>query len=137
MGQKIEKLKKSNKRKIANTDTDSETSSDEDSKKKKKKKKLKTKDPNKPKRAMSSFLYFANEKRPGLRMISPNLPISEIGRQLGHLWKSLTGEEKKVKFGKKEAYLCRDMKIWHREIKIGIERICRVINLLEMVKLVL
>ena len=127
-------MKKSNKRKVENTDTDSDSSSDDD-KKKKKKKKLKTKDPNKPKRAMSSFLYFANEKRPSLRMINPNLPISEIGRQLGVLWKALSVEERKVKLlfvvnAKNEMY--RDMKIWHNVIKIVIERICQATNLHQM-----
>jgi len=55
----------------------------------------KRKDSNKPKRAMSSFMFFANEKRQGLRLEHPELKITEIGKELGRLWKDLADEEKK------------------------------------------
>jgi len=65
--------------------------SDSDSGRKKRKKK----DPNKPKRAMSSFMFFANQKRTEVRAAHPDLKITEIGKKLSELWKALTPEEKK------------------------------------------
>jgi len=64
------------------------------SKKKHGRKKAK-KDPNKPKRACSSFMFFANEKRPDLRKEFPTYKITEIGKKLGEMWKALTPDEKK------------------------------------------
>jgi len=44
---------------------------------------------------MSSFMFFANEKRQGLRAEHPELKITDIGKELGKLWKLLTEDEKK------------------------------------------
>lgn len=59
-------------------------------------KKRKKKDPNKPKRGMSSFMYFANEKRAGVRDKFPGLKVTEIGKKLSEMWKELSEDEKRV-----------------------------------------
>jgi hypothetical protein len=66
--------------------------------KRKSKKGKKKKDPNKPKRAMSSFMFFANAKRPEVRSAHPDLKITEVGKKLGEMWKQLEDTEKKVPF---------------------------------------
>lgn len=60
------------------------------------KKKGAKKDPNKPKRAMSSFMFFANDKRQEVRDANPDMKITEVGKRLGEMWKQLTDAEKKV-----------------------------------------
>lgn len=61
-----------------------------------KKGKKANKDPNKPKKALSSFMFFANAKRPELRKEDPTAKITEIGKKLGQIWKTLSAEDKKV-----------------------------------------
>ena len=56
----------------------------------------KKKDPLKPKKALSSFMFFANAKRPELRKEDPSLKITEIGKKLGVMWKEASPEEKAV-----------------------------------------
>jgi hypothetical protein len=58
-------------------------------------KRVKKRDPSKPKRAMSSYLYFAKEKRDDLMEEFPDLPFADIGRRLAQMWKALPTEEKK------------------------------------------
>jgi len=55
----------------------------------------KKKDPNRPKRAMSSFMFFANHKRAEVRSLHPDLKITDIGKKLGEMWKALDETEKK------------------------------------------
>jgi len=64
-------------------------------KKKKRKFRGKKKDPNRPKRPMSSFMFFANDKRPALRLTNPEMKITQIGKRLGELWHVITPEDKK------------------------------------------
>jgi len=71
----------------------SDSDSDDGARRRRKKKK-KAKDPSKPKRAMSSFMYFANEQRQGVRDKFPDIKITEIGKKLSEMWKALTVEEK-------------------------------------------
>lgn len=61
----------------------------------KKRSKKKKKDPSKPKRAMSSFMFFANEHRPVVRKEHPDLKITDVGKKLGEMWKALDDDKKK------------------------------------------
>lgn len=45
------------------------------------------KDPNAPKKAMTSFLWFCDEMRPIVRNAHPTLTIGETAKILGHMWK--------------------------------------------------
>ena len=58
----------------------------------------KLKDPAKPKRARSAFLYFSEELRPGLmdkvRKEGEKVNIGNIAKQLGSMWKTLSSTER-------------------------------------------
>lgn len=58
-------------------------------------KKEKIVDPNKKKRAPSSFIIFSNEHRAKVRSENPDLKITEIGKILGTMWKGLSDAQKK------------------------------------------
>ena len=64
-------------------------------------KKLKTKklkDPNKPKRAKSSYLYYCDDKRDGvinkIKKGEKGVSISIISKQLGSGWKQISDKDK-------------------------------------------
>jgi hypothetical protein len=78
-------------------ESNSDESSSSDDEPKRKRKKKKEKDPNKPKRGMSSFMYFAQAKRPEVKQKHPDLKVPEVGKKLSEMWKELTPEEKEVR----------------------------------------
>eukprot|EP00549_Striatella_unipunctata_P004838 CAMPEP_0118674126 /NCGR_PEP_ID=MMETSP0800-20121206/712_1 /TAXON_ID=210618 ORGANISM="Striatella unipunctata, Strain CCMP2910" /NCGR_SAMPLE_ID=MMETSP0800 /ASSEMBLY_ACC=CAM_ASM_000638 /LENGTH=264 /DNA_ID=CAMNT_0006569281 /DNA_START=197 /DNA_END=991 /DNA_ORIENTATION=+ len=53
------------------------------------------KDPNAPKRARGSFVFFTFEHRPRVMAEFPDLKFVEMGTVLGERWRALTPEEKK------------------------------------------
>lgn len=53
------------------------------------------KDPNAPKRALSAYMFFANDQREVVRGENPTASFGQIGKLLGEKWKSLTESEKK------------------------------------------
>ncbi|XP_071518309.1 high mobility group protein DSP1-like [Panulirus ornatus] len=59
----------------------------------------KAKDPNKPKRALSAFFYYANEERAKVRAANPDFSVGEVAKELGRQWNELT-EGEKIKFEK-------------------------------------
>ena len=54
----------------------------------------KRKDPNLPKRALSSYLYFCNEFRQQIKEDNPEAGMTDISKLLGKKWKSLTDTDK-------------------------------------------
>ena len=54
-----------------------------------KKTNIKIKDPNKPKRGKSGFLYFCEENRSKIKSQNPELSVKEIVSKLGQLWQYL------------------------------------------------
>jgi len=54
----------------------------------------KEKDPNKPKRALSAFFYYANEERPKVRAANPDFSVGEVAKELGRQWNELSPETK-------------------------------------------
>jgi hypothetical protein len=54
----------------------------------------KRRDPNKPKRPLSSFLYFCNDYRDKVRSENPDLKMGGVMKELGKLWKNLDNENK-------------------------------------------
>lgn len=54
------------------------------------------KDPNAPKKPMSSFMYFSTETRPKIKAENPGISFGELGKKAGELFRNLTQEEKKV-----------------------------------------
>jgi upstream-binding transcription factor len=47
-------------------------------------------DPNRPKRPASSFMFFANAERPGLRAANPKMAVTDIAKKLGEMWRELS-----------------------------------------------
>ena len=60
----------------------------------KKKQKKKKKDPNAPKGAKSSYMWFAKETRAELLAENPNISVPEVGKECGRRWKELSPSEK-------------------------------------------
>jgi structure-specific recognition protein 1 len=60
-----------------------------------KKRKMKAKDPAAPKRAISSFMLFAKDKRPSIALEHPELKASEVASKMGELWRGLDADGKK------------------------------------------
>ena len=56
----------------------------------------KVKDPNAPKRPMSSYFLFMNAKRAGVKEAEPDLKFGELTKKLTEKWKALTDKEKKI-----------------------------------------
>jgi len=57
----------------------------------------------KPKRGISAYIAFSNEKRDEVRAANPEAKITDVSTMLGKMWKSLSKEEQdeyKVKAGK-------------------------------------
>jgi len=54
----------------------------------------KVKDPNAPKKAMTSYVLFANDMRPKLKATQPDLSFGEVAKTLGAEWKKAKPETK-------------------------------------------
>lgn len=54
----------------------------------------KFKDPNKPKRAKTSYLYFCQEMRPTVKSKNPDLKLGGVMKELGKMWGKLSDKEK-------------------------------------------
>jgi uncharacterized short protein YbdD (DUF466 family) len=57
-------------------------------------KRKRQKDPNQPKRALSAFLYFCEDKRAGVRSAHPDYKMGDISKELSHLWEACTDKTK-------------------------------------------
>jgi len=84
-----------------------------------KKKKRAKKDPNAPKRALSAFFFFSNEKRQEVSGEHPEWKVGQIAQELGVRWKALS-EEERVIFDKKahddkERY-AEEMRVYRSEM---------------------
>ncbi|CAK9037004.1 High mobility group-T protein (HMG-T) (HMG-T1) (HMG-1) [Durusdinium trenchii] len=51
--------------------------------------KRKMKDPHKPKRALTGFMFFSKDRRPKLMEENPGIIFTEVGKKLGQEWKEL------------------------------------------------
>ena len=63
------------------------------------KKKRKKKDPNAPKKALTAFIFFSNDKRAEvtaeLKAANPDIKgVAEVGKKLGEMWKLLSDDDK-------------------------------------------
>jgi len=77
-------------------------------------KKRKTKkDPNAPKKARSSYIFFCNEHRDSLVKKYPNEKITDIAKRLGEKWKKVSSSDKK----KFEAKAEKDKERYAKEMK--------------------
>ncbi|EDO17018.1 hypothetical protein Kpol_1065p34 [Vanderwaltozyma polyspora DSM 70294] len=69
----------------------------------KKKTTRRKKDPNAPKRALSAYMFFANETRDIVKAENPDVSFGQVGRILGEKWKAMTDEDKQPFDAKAEA----------------------------------
>ncbi len=51
--------------------------------------KAKKRDPNKPKRALTGFMFYSKQRRAEVQRESPELKFVDVGRQLGEEWKRM------------------------------------------------
>ncbi|KAI8982413.1 high mobility group box domain-containing protein [Mycotypha africana] len=68
-----------------------------------KKKRRAKKDPNAPKRGLSAYMFFSQEKRAEVKAENPEASFGQIGKILGEKWKAMSDEEKKPYNDKAEA----------------------------------
>lgn len=61
-----------------------------------KKKKRAKKDPNAPKRALSAFFFFSNDKRQEVSAEHPEWKVGQIAQELGLRWKALPDDERVI-----------------------------------------
>jgi hypothetical protein len=61
-----------------------------------KKKRRAKKDPHAPKRALSAFFFFSNERRGDVQSNYPAYKVGQIAQELGRAWKELSEEERAV-----------------------------------------
>jgi len=57
----------------------------------------KVKDPNAPKRPLTAFFLFCNDKRPGIKSDNPDFKVGDVAKELGRLW-SECGSDMKAKY---------------------------------------
>jgi hypothetical protein len=57
-------------------------------------KKKPKKDPNAPKRATTSFIFFSSEMRASVKEENPGITFGELGKKMGELFKALSAKEK-------------------------------------------
>eukprot|EP00456_Euglypha_rotunda_P035166 TRINITY_DN2710_c0_g1_i9.p1 TRINITY_DN2710_c0_g1~~TRINITY_DN2710_c0_g1_i9.p1 ORF type:complete len:178 (-),score=55.68 TRINITY_DN2710_c0_g1_i9:22-555(-) len=90
---------------------------------KKGKKARKKKDPDAPKKALTAWMYYGQERRPKLKAKHPDMKQSEILQIMGKEWKELSKDEKKP-FDEQAA---KDKKRYEKEKKIGraVQQECR------------
>jgi hypothetical protein len=58
--------------------------------------KRKRKDPNEPKRPLSTFFLFCHDERPSVRQIYPSYSVGEVAKELGERWSKVTAEVKQM-----------------------------------------
>jgi len=73
----------------------SDSSDDTSAKKRRRKQKVDENQPKQPKRAMSSFMFFSNEKRGEVKLQYPDLKVTDISKKLSEIWKQFTADDKK------------------------------------------
>jgi len=59
-----------------------------------KKKAKKEKDPNAPKRPLTAFFLFCNDRRPAIKAKNPDLRIGDVAKELGKMWAELAQDAK-------------------------------------------
>ncbi|WVQ83755.1 non-histone chromosomal protein 6 [Cryptococcus sp. DSM 104549] len=77
--------------------------STKDTKKEGAKKPRSKKDPNKPKRALSAYMFFVSDYRDRIKTENPDATFGDVGKLLGLKWKAMSPTEKKPYEDKAEA----------------------------------
>ncbi|ORX85896.1 high mobility group box, partial [Anaeromyces robustus] len=67
-----------------------------------------------PKRPITSFMFFSQDKRAEVKRDNPDASFGELGKIIGNLWKNASPEEKE-KYEKKAS---EDKERYRREMEI-------------------
>merc|ERR1739848_766801 len=83
----------------------------------KKKFKKAPKDKNAPKKPLTPFFIFSQEKRAEVVKAHPEMKLAQIGKKMGEMWQALTQEEK-------DAYIARQKKAKeaYKEVRAAYEQ---------------
>ena len=73
-----------------------------DAKKLKKEKKMKLKDPNAPKKPLTSYMFFCKEKRTEFKALNPDMKLPELSKVMGAEWRHLSDKKKSKYISKAE-----------------------------------
>ena len=52
------------------------------------------KNPDKPKKPLTSYMFFCNDKREEIMTANPGKPIGEISKILGEMWKNISEKDR-------------------------------------------
>lgn len=58
----------------------------------------KRKDQNQPKRALTAYMLFSQEKRNQIKSAHPDVGFGQVGKLLGEAWATLPETDKQVRF---------------------------------------
>ncbi|KAI8915431.1 nucleosome binding protein, partial [Powellomyces hirtus] len=64
-----------------------------------------------PKRGLSAYLFFSNDKRSDVLAENPGMAVPEVSKKLGELWKAISAEDK----AKYEEMATEDKQRYERE----------------------
>lgn len=92
-----------------------------------KKNNIKIKDPNKPKRGKSAFLFFCEENRNKLKKLNPEFTVKEIVSKLGEDWQTLK-DSKSTDINKYEQQSIKDRNRYKNEMRTYIPILNRKIE---------
>ena len=74
----------------------------------------------KPKRALAAYMFFSKEQRPKLVAKHPDYKFTQIGSEMGRLWREMN-EAGKKKYNdmaaKDKARYAKEMEAWHKKNK--------------------
>ena len=84
-----------------------------DAKKLKKENKIKVKDPNAPKKPLTSYMFFCKEKRVEFKALNPDMKLPELSKVMGAEWRHLSDKNKSKYISKAE----EDKKRYSNEMK--------------------
>lgn len=71
------------------------------------------KDPNKPKRGLSAFMFFSTSRRPQLKKQNPNLAFGAVAKKIGEEWAKMSSSAK----AKYEAMSTKDKARYKKEME--------------------
>ncbi|KAI8865972.1 putative high-mobility group non-histone chromosomal protein [Ramicandelaber brevisporus] len=77
----------------------------------------KEKDPDQPKRPLSAFMLFTNEKRDQVKADHPDIKFTEVGKKLGEMWGKLSDAEKEPyqnEYKKKKAVYDKEIEAYNK-----------------------
>jgi hypothetical protein len=57
-------------------------------------------DPYAPKAPSGPYIFFCNDKRKAVKAKNPELSVTDMGRELGRMWRDVSEDDRKVPLSK-------------------------------------